>query len=155
MADWKLAIVGAADHSSEYTSHLELIARKNSGVVLAGLRRGEELASLYSHAGVFCLPSSHEGLSLALLEALSYGVPVVASDIRANLEVGLPTGSYFPLGDTEALAFALRSAAADAFDVKASQRRRDLVSARHDWELIADRTLEVMVAVSRHAAAQK
>jgi glycosyltransferase involved in cell wall biosynthesis len=51
---------------------------------------------IYSYANLFVLPSYNEGLSLDLLEVMSYRLPVVASDIPANLAVGLPSRCYFP-----------------------------------------------------------
>ncbi len=47
-------------------------------------------------------------MPIALLEALSYGLPVLASDIPANHEVDLPPEDYFPAGDVEALTKALQ-----------------------------------------------
>lgn len=48
---------------------------------------------------VLFLPSSHEGLPIALLEAMSYKLPVIVSNIPANMEVGLPYPCYFKIGD--------------------------------------------------------
>ncbi len=63
-----------------------------------------------ARAAVFCLPSRHEGLPLALLEAIVLGVPVIAADcsegVRAVLDDGR-VGELVPVDDVEALAQAL------------------------------------------------
>jgi glycosyltransferase involved in cell wall biosynthesis len=60
-------------------------------------------------ADVFVLPSFEEGLSIALLEAMAVGLPVVASDIAGNRLVVEPgvTGLLTPPGDAAALASAI------------------------------------------------
>ena len=100
--DWQLAIAGRMTEEPYSISVRE--AAREAGVVLTGFVKGAALEQLYSHAGAFVLPSSHEGLPIAMLEALSYGLPVLASDIPANLAVGLEPKDYFPLGDIPALA---------------------------------------------------
>ena len=82
--DWKLAIVGSADHNYSYTNSLIKKANKISGVVMAGFQKGKALAELYSNAGLFVLPSYHEGLPIVALEAISYNLPLILSDISAN-----------------------------------------------------------------------
>ena len=56
-------------------------------MVLPGYLYGSELAAIYEGAAVFVQPSDVEGLPLTLLEALSYRIPVVASDIDPHQEV--------------------------------------------------------------------
>ncbi|SMC23063.1 Glycosyltransferase involved in cell wall bisynthesis [Andreprevotia lacus DSM 23236] len=99
---WKLVFAGAADHEDSYSR--TVLARTSEQVVFLGRKNANELASLYGHCGLFVLPSSHEGLPIALLEALSLGAPSVVSDIEPHLELDLPAESYFPLGDIGALA---------------------------------------------------
>lgn len=146
---WKLAIVGASDHPDAYVREVLDTAAATPGVVCTGLQTGLALSELYVHAGIFVLPSSHEGLPIAMLEALSYGLPVVASDIPANLEVGLPAEHYFSLGDVATLAGRLKEFAAQALTVEAREARRAWVSERFDWRDIARRTLVVYQIVAR------
>jgi glycosyltransferase involved in cell wall biosynthesis len=137
---WKLVLVG--NGAGPYAEAVEKAARE-AGVILAGFQRGAALAQFYTHAGAFVLPSSHEGLPIALLEALSYGLPVLASDIPANLEVGLSAGSYFPLGDISSLAERVSQLAAAPLDEAARERRRRWVLEHYDWGRIAQQTYAV------------
>lgn len=140
---WKLALVGEADRREPYCMKVQASAERTPGVVITDYQSGKALHELYAHAGMFVLPSSHEGLPIALLEALSYGLPVLASAIPANLEVGLSDKHYFPLGDTNALAVALRRLARDGNDAQQRHGRQMWVEERYDWARIAARTLEV------------
>ena len=72
-----------------YEKALKERASTNPDIVLTGFLRGNELKALYQYAGLFVLPSSHEGLPISLLEALSFGLPCLASGIPANRSVGL------------------------------------------------------------------
>lgn len=145
---WKLALVGALG-SDEYSASVEAAGREARDVVLTGFQKGSALAQLYSHAGAFVLPSAHEGLPIAILEALSYGLPVLASDIPANLELGLGSSSYFKVGSIDALAAALIRIAREPADDAAREARRRWVHERYDWDRIARQTLDVFESVAR------
>jgi glycosyltransferase involved in cell wall biosynthesis len=146
---WKLVLVGGADHADAYARELQAIAVNQPDVVMTGFQKGDALRELYAHAGIFVLPSSHEGLPIALLEALSYGLPVIASDIPANLEVGLAEDSYFALGDVAALAGRLRDFSARDELAESRRLRREWVGARYDWDVIAANTLNVYRQVAQ------
>ncbi len=78
-------------------------------VLFLGRISPSEMATWYSRAGCFALFSSYEGLSHVILEALSYGLPVIASDAGGNAEAvtdGI-NGIVVKSGDEEALAMAL------------------------------------------------
>ena len=132
----KLVIAGDSDFPDEYSEGLKRQARE-AGVVLTGFVKGQKLHSLLTNARCFVLPSSHEGLPIALLEAMSYGLPVIVSDIPANLEVGLPDKCYFPVGDIDALASRLRVLC------DAPVERIDYDMAKYDWDHIAKEVSDV------------
>jgi glycosyltransferase involved in cell wall biosynthesis len=137
-AGWKMILVGGAG-SDAYSREVGRAAQE-AGVVMAGFQRGVPLAQLYTHAGAFVLPSSHEGLPIAILEALSYGLPVVASEIPANREMNLGSASYFPVGDVPALADRLSEVARTPRNDAAREARRHWVAETYDWERIARQT---------------
>jgi glycosyltransferase involved in cell wall biosynthesis len=145
-AGWSLVLVGGAGEN-EYSRKLQSMAAATPGVVLAGFKKGLALKQLYSHAGCFVLPSSHEGLPIAMLEALSYGLPVLASAIPANLDVKLPESSYFPVGDTAALTQRLRAFLSDVDDDAERESRRRWVQDTYDWARIARQTHAVYCRV--------
>ncbi len=144
----KLVIAGAADHAGSYQHDVAVAAAATRGVVMAGFQRGEALSQLYRHAGLFVLPSSHEGMPMALLEALSYGVPCVASDIDANLALDLGQDSYFPLGAVDRLAEAMRAKLAASNPAESAARAAKILDS-FGWGAIVDRTMEVYESALR------
>lgn len=132
----KLVLAGDTDFEDDYSRSLKEQARK-AGVVLTGFVKGRKLHSLLTHARCFVLPSSHEGLPIALLEAMSYRLPVIVSNIPANLEVGLKYEHYFKTGDVEQLASKLTENIDNDF------RRIDYPMEEYDWEVISQKTMEV------------
>jgi glycosyltransferase involved in cell wall biosynthesis len=85
--DMKLVIAGGSSFTAEYVELLEQLASEDDRVVMPGYVHGDKLDDLYNNAALFVLPSDVEGMPLTLLEAVSRGTPVLASDIPPHLEV--------------------------------------------------------------------
>jgi glycosyltransferase involved in cell wall biosynthesis len=108
----QLLMVGAGDHSP--WENMVKTLRLESSVVFTGWVPNP--VEYYRRAALFVLPSRSEGMSNALLEAQSWGLPCVASDIpgnRAVVENGI-NGLVVSAGDAQALAEAILRLLADA-----------------------------------------
>jgi glycosyltransferase involved in cell wall biosynthesis len=130
------------DEAIATTRHPERIARL--GYVPNGQR-----AALLRGASVLAFPSRYEGFGLPPLEAMSVGVPVVASDAGSLPEVLGDAAVLVPVKNAEALAEALAAVLDD-------DRERDRLSAAgraraagYSW----DRTAEGLVGLYRRARA--
>jgi glycosyltransferase involved in cell wall biosynthesis len=143
LSGWRLAIVGATVPQDAHVRRVVAAAAETPGVVCTGFQSGEALAQLFAHAAQFVLPSSHEGLPIALLEALSYGLAVVASDIPAHRELDLDSDAYFPVGNVEELAGRLVAAASRPTSEFHRRERRRRVAELCDWGAAARATLAV------------
>lgn len=137
--DVKLVLAGDTDFEDDYSRGLKEMARKN-GVVLTGFVKGRKLHSLLTNSMCYCLPSSHEGLPIALLEAMSYGVKVIVSDIPANLEVGLDKEDYFPVGNVDELAKKLKEV------ISREPQHIDYDMAKYDWDKIAKEVKDIYLS---------
>lgn len=132
----KLVLAGDTDFEDEYSRNLKKLAKEH-GVVLTGFIRGKKLHSLLTNARCFVLPSSHEGLPIALLEAMSYKLPVIVSDIPANLEVGLNTEVYFEVGNIDELAAKLQN------NIQKPFKKIEYNMAKYNWENIAEQVSQI------------
>lgn len=114
-------------------------------VVPVGTVADDDVPAWYAAADALAFPSVKEGFGLAVLEAMSAGVPVVTSDLPVFREylVDGRDALLVPVGDVPSLAAALRSALLD------ERVRRRLVTAgrrvaeRYTWTASAQRHLEV------------
>lgn len=134
--DIRLVLAGDTDFEDDYSLGLKQKAR-NHGVVLTGFIRGKKLHSLLTNALGYSLPSSHEGLPIALLEAMSYHLPVVTSSIPANLEVGLDPSCYHKVGDVNALADKIGAIASKPL------QRINYDMSKYDWDVIAQQVVAI------------
>ncbi len=135
----RLVVAGDAGFTHGYADRLRREAP--AGVLFPGYVTGPLLEELYSAATVMVLPSSLEGLSISLLEAMSYGRCCLVSDIPPNLEAAGGHAAVFRSGDAGALGRELASLLGD------EPRRRalglgaaDRVRQRYDWDEVAAAT---------------
>ncbi|OQY42454.1 MAG: hypothetical protein B6240_13910 [Desulfobacteraceae bacterium 4572_87] len=147
--DWKLVIVGDADHEDYYSKRLKKGAKNVDGVVMTGFQTGEALAELYSNAGLFVLPSYHEGLPIAGLEAMGCNLPILLSDIPSNKELAFREET-FSVGDIEALsqrlsAFSGNPPLFNSPHILAEKRKR--LETEFNWDIIAKKTVDLYRAV--------
>ena len=134
--DMRLVVAGASG-TNAYLASLRAAADPRR-ICFVGHRSGDELAELFSNAYAFILPSHLEGMSMALLEAMSFGLPALVSDIEENRAVVGSNAFFFPVGDVAALRAALAQLIAAPREVGALALRLATLS-RPRWAEIADR----------------
>lgn len=134
--DFKLVIAGDADHESAYSLELKKMAYKNN-VILPGFVKGELLTELFTHARLFVLPSFHEGMPISLLEAMSYRLDILASDIPANVALVQDRAALYNPYYSEELLQQLEIQLSKPYALK------DYDLNKFDWNLIASETMKV------------
>ncbi len=131
----RLVMAGGSAFTDSYVEDLHRAATPDT--VFTGYVHGAQLEALLTHAYAVVLPSTLEGLSIALLEALSYGRCVLVSDIPENLEVVEDLLPSFRSRNVEALAEALARLDAHPEEVAAAEARvREKLARRFTWEVV-------------------
>jgi glycosyltransferase involved in cell wall biosynthesis len=142
----KLVVAGGSANTDAYVAGLREAAGPET--VFTGYVHGAELQALLTHAYAVVLPSTLEGLSIALLEALSYHRCVLVSDIPENLEVVDAYAPVFRSGDVEDLVRALGELDRDPALVERYETEvRDHLARRYRWETVVDQLEALYAAV--------
>lgn len=142
--DKKLVIVGEGSYTDDYVKELHDLAGSNDNIIFTGNQSGLTLKELFSNAAVFVQPSESEGLSFALIEAMSYARPCLVSDIESNKEALAETGVFFKDKDVADLTDKLQTLLNNPEEMKirgeaALQRVKD----EYDAVKITDRVLDL------------
>ncbi|MCU0679279.1 MAG: glycosyltransferase family 4 protein [Planctomycetes bacterium] len=142
--DKKLVVVGDGSYTEDYVHELYALANSNPNIIFTGTQTGETLAQLFSHAYLFVQPSESEGLSISLLEAMSYGLPVLVSDIPENIEAVGRFGFVFKNKShndlKKKLILLLSQPKMLGKKAEANQSRVDKL---YDWDAIAEKVIGV------------
>jgi glycosyltransferase involved in cell wall biosynthesis len=87
----------------------------NLGEHIHFLGNRHDVPDLLAASDIFVLPSLWEGLSMALLEAMASGLPIVASEVSGTVQVVIPneTGLLVPPGDVQKLTEAIKQLLSD------------------------------------------
>lgn len=100
----ELWIVGEGPERDNLEAKIEKL-KLSDNVKLLGKKNKEELGKIYGQADIFLLTSNSEGWGLSVIEAASYGLPIIMTDVGCAGEVieNNESGLVIPVGDKKAL----------------------------------------------------
>ena len=143
-APWKLVLAGSpAGYGAESITRRIARSTAEPRILVTGYVSAEELAAWYSRASVFAFPSLDEGFGMPVLEAMSMGVPVVASNRSALPEVCGDAALMTDATDTEAIAGALMRLISDDSMREYLTKRGAERAAKFTWRKAVEQTWQV------------
>ncbi len=151
---FKLLIVGDAEPHITLESGLKRLTQElglSSDVIFTGAVKNEDVSHYLSLANVFVRPSLSEGLGISFLEAMSVGLPVIATPVGGIpdfLEDG-KTGLFCKVGDPEDIARKILLIFNDnSLRQSIVVNAKRLIKERYTWEIVAQKfitTYDVIV----------
>lgn len=113
-------------------------------VTVLGRLTDEELRQWYAGADVFLMPSLYEGFGLPLVEAMSFGVPVITSNISSMPEVAGDGGILVDPFSVDDIQGAIRKLCSDADLRSALSLKAKARAEQFSWDKAAEQTLAVL-----------
>jgi glycosyltransferase involved in cell wall biosynthesis len=153
----RLVLVGPDDGAGPRLRAQVEASGVTESVTFTGLLTGADRIAALAAADVFALPAVGEGFSVAVLEAMACGLPVVLSPDCHFPEAEAAGAAVVVPRDVRPLAEALRGLLTDG-EARASlgRRARELVCRCYTWRSIAARLETVYeAAIRRHAQRQR
>jgi glycosyltransferase involved in cell wall biosynthesis len=149
--DQKLVIVGDTTHTEKYLEELLELSKGDSRIIFTGPLYGNDKYEAFSNASLFVLPSTIEGMPIVLLEAMSFGLCPLVSDIRENMDVIEDRyGFSFRSRDVSDLKKQLESLmASPELRKKTGASARDMVMKRYRWEAVAEETFALYKDIAK------
>jgi phosphatidyl-myo-inositol dimannoside synthase len=143
----KVVFVGTGDFEQrlrQLCSELHL----QDNVAFAGFRERDEVPAFYQTADVFVLPSFNEGMSVALLEALGAGLPVIVTDTGGTVELVCDNGLIVPWANPPLLAEAIETFLRQPQLCQRMGEKSREVAQRFTWQTAANTYLSLFQQVS-------
>lgn len=141
--DLKFIITGKGELLSKLKARVDKLGLKDK-FIFTGFVDSENLIRLYQNATIFVLPSHYEGLPTTLLEAMSCGLPVVATAVSGNLDVvssgenGILIPPKSPRKMKDAISMLLDD---DEIRSKLGKNARKIIEEKFTWDIISEKNL--------------
>lgn len=149
--DLHLDIVGTGPYLDELHRLVDNL-NLHDRVTFHGRVDDDELARIYSSADIYLIPTlRHEGLPLALLEAMAHGLPTISSYIGGNTDVITHDhdGLFITAGRLDELVTSIRRLGSDpAARISISKAARETTERRFDRDRMVRETMETLYSMS-------
>jgi glycosyltransferase involved in cell wall biosynthesis len=114
-------------------------------IVNHGELEPEQVAEVYQSANVFVFPSVCESFGFPQVEAMTFGLPILAADTAVNREVCGQAAIYFAPNDDRELAAQLKRLYQNPAELTELSKRSARRGHDFDWTSAANETLECLV----------
>lgn len=147
--DKRLVIAGELTEKDAYVRKIRGMTEGDDRILLAGFVQGRVLEELLANCSIYVLPSDVEGMSISLLEALSYGVRCLVSDIEENMDTAAGYAVCFPRGNVPMLQKSLEELLNQRECVHDSAGQIEFVRRHYSWDSAVKKLLDVYADVSK------
>ncbi|MEM6614853.1 MAG: glycosyltransferase, partial [Cyanobacteria bacterium P01_C01_bin.72] len=143
--NWKLVLAGDISYSYQHGSKLLQMTRQQHNIIFTGEIGGNFLGELVRGADIFVNPSNGNNLcsSVAMLEAMREGVPIVASDTENHRQlIGRDRGLLFRAGQFDSLLIQLKYAMSRPKLLLAmAKKAQTYIAVNHNWDKVIYKNL--------------
>lgn len=146
--DLKLVFAGDSVFTDDYVKELKDLAKEDQNIVFVGFQSGRPLEDLFLNSLAVVHPSESEGLPIAVLEAMSYGKVVLASDIPENMELIKDFGFSFQNKNVRDLTLRLKEVLMCHDLRERGEEAKKFVADNYNWEHVVSEVKKVYQGVT-------
>ena len=139
--DKKLVIAGGLGET-EYVHKIREMAAQDDRIILTDFVGGRVREELMGNCALYVLPSDVEGMPISLLEALSFGVRCLVSDISENEEASGIYANYFSKSNVDDLEKQLRNVLESKNDFNRA-KQIEFVTQEYGWDQVVEETIHI------------
>lgn len=139
----RLVIAGELAKNNHYVSQICHLALEDPRILMTDFVEGRVLEELLSNCSLYVLPSDIEGMAISLLEALSYGVRCLVSDIEENVDASGGFAACFPRGDAVMLRIRLEELLEQDEEEHDREAQIEFVRKHYNWDKTVEELLNV------------
>ncbi len=144
-SDINFIIAGDGALREKLRDRIKKLGLEDRFIFKGHISKKSELVKLYQNATIFAMPSHYEGLPTVILEAMSCGLPIVATAVSGNLDLisSGKNGILIPPKSPERMAEAISILLDDNnLSKKLGNTARKTIEEHYTWEIISNKFIE-------------